>query len=138
MGGDVEQEVERMARLVANLLQFSRSGNEQASTVNVPDELLMTTELTQHHLKRRGIEIKLEFESDLPAIFADRQKLRQVFLNLFTNAGDAMHGGGTLTTRVRRSSSSFARTPRSPKWPTNGSGRTSRRWACPRRRFRAS
>ena len=37
----------------------------------------------------------------VPVIFADRQQLRQVLLNLFTNAGDAMPGGGRLTTRVR-------------------------------------
>jgi signal transduction histidine kinase len=42
----------------------------------------------------------------LPEIFADRQKLRQVFLNLFTNAGDAMSQGGKLMARVRRIESS--------------------------------
>jgi signal transduction histidine kinase len=36
---------------------------------------------------------------DTPTIHADRQKLRQVFLNLLTNAGDAMLQGGTLTLR---------------------------------------
>ncbi|MCE9529753.1 MAG: PAS domain S-box protein [Planctomycetes bacterium] len=98
----VEQEVERMARLVANLLQFSRHGREQISTVNVDEEIRMTAELTQHFLKRRSIEISTHFEEGLPTIFADRQKLRQVFLNLFTNAGDAMPHGGKLVTRVRK------------------------------------
>jgi len=102
----VEQEVERMAHLVANLLQFSRHGREQVSTVNVDEEIRMTIELTQHLLKRRGIEISTHFEDMLPPIFADRQKLRQVFLNLFTNAGDAMPQGGKLAARVRRVESS--------------------------------
>ena len=101
----VEQEIERMAHLVANLLQFSRHGKEHVSTVQLDDEIRMTLELTLHHLRRRGIEIVQDFETDLPAIFGDRQKLRQVFLNLFTNAGDAMPGGGKLTIRARRGQS---------------------------------
>jgi PAS domain S-box-containing protein len=96
----VEQEVERMAHLVSNLLQFSRQGKEQISTVRVDDEIRTTLELTLHHLRRRGIEIAQEYEASLPAVFADRQKLRQVFLNLLTNAGDAMPKGGRLTIRA--------------------------------------
>jgi two-component system, LuxR family, sensor kinase FixL len=102
--GIVEQEVERMAHLVSNLLQFSRAGSEQASTVEVPQEIQMTLELVLHNLRRRGIEVVQDLEPGLPAIFADRQKLRQVFLNLLTNAGDAMPDGGKLTIRARRDS----------------------------------
>jgi signal transduction histidine kinase len=97
----IDQEIARMARLVGNLLQFSRAGREQVSTVDVCDEVTKTIELTEHHLKRRGIRPEPEFAREVPAIYADRQHLRQVFLNLFTNAADAMPGGGRLIARVR-------------------------------------
>jgi PAS domain S-box-containing protein len=97
----VDQEVERMAGLVSNLLQFSRAGRDQVSTVNVCEEVTRTADLTRHHLRRRGVELVTEFDPAVPTIFADRQQLRQVLLNLFTNAGDAMTAGGRLTTRVR-------------------------------------
>jgi PAS domain S-box-containing protein len=97
----VEQEVSRMARLVGNLLQFSRAGREQVSTVNVCEEIDKTIELTDYHLIRRGVRIEPDYQLGVPPIFADRQQLRQVFLNLFTNAGDAMHEGGVLVPRVR-------------------------------------
>ena len=97
----VDQEVERMAGLVSNLLQFSRAGRDQVSTVDVCEEVRRTADLTRHHLRRRGVDIVTEFDSRVPMIYADRQQLRQVLLNLFTNAGDAMAGGGRLTTRVR-------------------------------------
>jgi signal transduction histidine kinase len=96
----VDQEVERMAKLVGHLLHFSRAGRAEVSTINVPDEVRKTIELTEPHLRRRGVRVAPEFDP-VPDIFADRQQLRQVLLNLFTNAGDAMPQGGRLTPRVR-------------------------------------
>ena len=96
----VEQEVDRMADLVANLLQFSRRGHQRASSVDVGEDLVKTLELVQHNFRSHQIRVVQEITPDVPVIQADRQLLRQVFLNLLTNAGDAMHEGGTLTLRV--------------------------------------
>ena len=92
----IDHEVERMARLVANLLQFSRPGRDQVSTVDVTDEVMRTIELTEHYFRHRGVGVQSDFHPSVPDIFADRQQLRQVLLNLFTNAADAMVEGGTL------------------------------------------
>jgi signal transduction histidine kinase len=96
-----EQEVERMGKLVSNLLHFSRAGRDQVSTVVVPAEVEKTIELTEPHMRRRGITVGPELHPAVPDIYADRQQLRQLLLNLFTNAADAMAGGGRLTPRVR-------------------------------------
>jgi PAS domain S-box-containing protein len=96
----IQQETKRMGDLVANLLQFSRRGREEASTVDVRQELSKAVELIHHHLRKRLITVVQELASDTPTLYADRQKLRQVFLNLLTNAADAMPGGGTLTLRT--------------------------------------
>jgi signal transduction histidine kinase len=97
----VEQEVDRMARLVGNLLQFSRAGVDKVSTVDVGEEVRRTLELVEHHLRKHRIRTEPDFAPALPAIYADRQQLRQVLLNLFTNAVDAMPEGGRLIPRVR-------------------------------------
>ena len=97
----VDTEVERMANLVSNLLEFTRAGKGRASTVDLGDEATKTIELTDHHLARKGVRVMPEIASGIPVIWADRQHLRQVLLNLFTNAGDAMPNGGELTVRVR-------------------------------------
>ena len=96
----IGQEIERMGNLVTNLLQFSRRSRQQISTVDVREEIEKTFELLEYHLRKNNVKVIREFAPDVPFIHADRQQLRQLFLNLFTNAGDAMPQGGTLTVRV--------------------------------------
>ncbi|OQW99039.1 MAG: hypothetical protein BWK74_03130 [Desulfobacteraceae bacterium A6] len=98
----IGQEVERMGNLVSNLLQFSRRSQQQISTVNVCDEIEKTLELIHFQLRKRNIGVERKFEPGVPPIHADRQQLRQLFLNLFMNASDAMPEGGTLTIRVTK------------------------------------
>ena len=94
-------EVERMASLVTNLLQFTRRNYRQVSTVDVADEIMKSIDLISYYLRNRRIQVMTEFHNPLPAIHADRQQLRQVFLNLMTNASDAMPEGGQLMMRVQ-------------------------------------
>jgi len=96
----VEQELDRMAGLVANLLHFSRPGKEEVSSVDVCAEARRTLDLMHPHLKKRGVEVRQELAAESVNVHADRQKLRQVFLNLVSNASDAMGDGGRLTLRV--------------------------------------
>jgi signal transduction histidine kinase/CheY-like chemotaxis protein len=96
----VEQEVDRMGSLVANLLQFSRRSQREISTLDVCKEIDSALELLYYHLRKRGISVAREFSQNVPHIHADRQQLRQLFINLFTNSSDAMLQKGTLTIRV--------------------------------------
>ena len=97
----IEQEVERMATLVSNLLLFSRRGNPQIATVDLCEELTSSLDFIQYHLRSHNIDIVKDCAPVLPTIQADRQQLRQVFLNLISNSSDAMPQGGTLTVRSR-------------------------------------
>jgi PAS domain S-box-containing protein len=96
----ISQEVDRMARLVNNLLQFSRRSHRQISTVDAREELSGAVDLIDYHFRSHRIEVAFAFPDSLPMIHADRQQLRQLFLNLLTNASDAMPDGGTLTIRA--------------------------------------
>lgn len=96
----VMSEVERMANLVTNLLQFTRRHHQQVSTIDVRDEISRSIDLISYYLRNRKIEVVKNFDASLSSVHADRQQLRQVFLNLMTNAGDSMPEGGVLTVRV--------------------------------------
>lgn len=72
----IEQETERMARLIANLLQFSRRKAKQVSTLDICDEIDKTLELILYHLRKYGIVVTKQYEPGLPMIHFDRQELR--------------------------------------------------------------
>jgi PAS domain S-box-containing protein len=105
----IDQEVEGMATLVSNLLLFSRRSHQQTSTIDLVEELSNSFEFVHYHLRSHNITVVKEFATDLPSMHADRQQLRQVFLNLLTNASDAMPQGGSLTVRARKHSLENAR-----------------------------
>jgi PAS domain S-box-containing protein len=96
-------EVDRMASLVTNLLQFTRRSHRQISTVEVGSEIANSIDFVSYYLRNLKIAVVKQFEDSLPAIHADRQQLRQLFLNLVTNACDAMPTRGTLTVRAGNS-----------------------------------
>jgi signal transduction histidine kinase len=87
---------------VANLLQSSRKSTRQISSVDLAKEIVATLELVRSYVRNRQVEVVQELAPDLPLVPADRQLLRQLFLNLITNAADAMPNGGRLTIRIAR------------------------------------
>lgn len=97
----ISQEVDRMGTLVNNLLQFSRHSHRQISTVDLRQEIVKSVEFVHYHLRSGKIEVVREFADPLPTIQADHQQLRQLLLNLLTNASDAMPQGGTVTVRAQ-------------------------------------
>jgi C4-dicarboxylate-specific signal transduction histidine kinase len=95
----IENQCTRMTKIVSNLRTFARQSKfEYAETdINQPiDDALM---LLGEQLRAHNIKLKRELNSGLPKVLADANQLEQVFLNLISNAKDAMepNGGGTLT-----------------------------------------
>ncbi|HVQ37361.1 MAG TPA: ATP-binding protein [Pyrinomonadaceae bacterium] len=96
----LNEETSRMATLISNLLQFSRRSHAQISTLNLTETLSSAVSLIDYHLRSRNVKVIRDFAATLPPAQADRQQLMQVFLNLISNATDAMPDGGTLTLRT--------------------------------------
>ncbi len=96
----VGKEIDRIARLVRDMMQFSRKGEQQVSLVNPAVELERTLDLILYLLKKREIRVVKDFPVEVPLVRADPEQLQQTFLNLITNACDAMPSGGILTLRL--------------------------------------
>jgi signal transduction histidine kinase/HAMP domain-containing protein len=99
----IDEEVNRIARLVRQLLDLHRPVEHKVQPIDLNALLDDIVLLLEESLKRSGIVIERDFDQQLPWPVASADLLRQVFINLLRNAQDAMEGpGGTL--RLRTSS----------------------------------
>ncbi|MBA7675033.1 Adaptive-response sensory-kinase SasA [subsurface metagenome] len=77
---------------VKNLLDFNRPGGEQKQPTDVNIVIQNNLALLNSHLKRNKIKINLSLSKKMPRIKSSPQQLGQVFLNLVTNAVEAISG----------------------------------------------
>jgi two-component system NtrC family sensor kinase len=83
-------EARRASRIVQNLLTFARQHKPERTSTSVNQVLDDTLELRGYELRVRGIEVIRDYEEQVPETMADAHQLQQVFLNLITNAEQAM------------------------------------------------
>jgi two-component system NtrC family sensor kinase len=96
------REATRCKTIVNDLLNFSRQNDVLAQETDLNDLLQSMVEEASRKDLYRSMELATDFDPDLPPIQADPLQLHQVFLNLMSNAAEAMPGGGRLTLRTRR------------------------------------
>ena len=95
-------ESERAAKIVRNLLTFSRKRHTTRAMVDLNQVVRETLALRAYEQRVSNIAAIDGLATGLPAVFADAHHLQQVLLNLVINAEQAMltaHGRGTLVTR---------------------------------------
>jgi len=94
-------EIERLEVLVGELLHFSAANKLQLRPTILSEVLENSLFLVRKQCERQEIEITVAAVDDLPPLSLDADRLKQVFLNLFSNAIDAMPTGGRLHIDIR-------------------------------------
>ena len=95
----IQQNANRAANLVRQLLAFSRQQTLHPRVLNITDVLVDLSYLLRR-LIGENIELKVMHGRELGRVKVDQGQLEQVIINLAVNARDAMPGGGRLTTRT--------------------------------------
>jgi len=90
------QEADRVAKIVSNLLSFSRPAPPTVKRVTVDGLINEVVELVEYQLRNRRIQVERQFQRDVPEVAVDPSSMKQVLLNLIINAKQAMPEGGRL------------------------------------------
>ena len=91
----VEKQTKVCRKIVADLLGFSRQGQSDKREMCFNNSVMESVSLVRHSFELDRVEIVTRLDDSFPIIYADPEKLKQVWINLLTNAKDAMpeHGG---------------------------------------------
>jgi len=93
--------VDRLNEVVSRLLHFARVDNDERQPVSVNSVLTETLELLEAQGASQSVAIERDFDLSVPSVSGSASALRHVFLNLATNALQAMPQGGRLHCRTR-------------------------------------
>ena len=94
------QEVQRLNSLLMDYRSFARPLhlNLEATDLRRAVQEVLTPSMRSY--RDSGIKVNVQFSEDLPLIRADKERIKQVVLNLSKNAVEAMPGGGELTLKA--------------------------------------
>ena len=88
-------------RIFGGMLSFSRGAARRTGYAHVRRAIDTASAILKYGLGRSGIELAIDVPDDLPPVACSQSDLEQVFLNLLTNAREAMPRGGRITIEAR-------------------------------------
>jgi len=98
----MEKQAKVCRKIVADLLGFSRQTGSSKLEMCFNNSLMEAISLVRHTFGLDKVYIMTDLDERMPIIYGDPEKLKQVWINLLTNARDAMaDGGGLLMVRSR-------------------------------------
>ena len=110
----IELAAQRAAELVRQLLTYAGRAEPRVETMYISDVITEIRRLVDASLSKKA-ELVLDLDDDLPPVEVDGTQMRQVVMNLITNASDAL-GGEAGVIRVQSTLVSFDQSPAGPGW----------------------
>lgn len=103
--GEIVSCADKMAGIIEYMRAFIRKSNEGHELVDIHVPIEESLKMLSRQYAMRGIEIKREFDLAIPQVYANPLQIEQVFINLASNARDAIEatgrGKGTVSITTR-------------------------------------
>ena len=97
----IEKQTKICRRVVADLLGFSRQMDSRMEEMDLNASIAEVVQLVRHPFKQNWIDIQTSLDPEVPPIVGDREKLKQVWINLLNNAFDAIGQDGAIWVKTR-------------------------------------
>jgi two-component system, NtrC family, sensor kinase len=97
----IQREVHRCKGITDGLLDFSRPKPKTKTSVDLNVAIEKTLDLVKHHPRFRRVEVGVEADEHLAAVWANEEQMVQVFIALLLNALDAIEDKGVVSIRTR-------------------------------------
>jgi len=92
----IHQEVQRLEKFLSDMSTYTKGAPPQKTVGDLPALVREVGELMDSAFKERGVDFHLNTSSEVPAFAFDPGQIRQVLINLYKNALEAMPQGGEL------------------------------------------
>jgi len=92
----IDHHLERIRKVIHNMLGYARRMEPRFEEVDINETLDRTIDLLENYALVNNINIQTDLSSSLPIIANDKAQLQQVFLNLISNAIDAISKDGLI------------------------------------------
>lgn len=90
VAGEISGHVDRASGIINHLREFSRVSTPVKSPLNINGPIRDVFKVLGQQLRLHQVDVRLELAENLPPVMADHNRLEQVFINLVTNALDAI------------------------------------------------
>ena len=97
------EQVQKATEIISHLRTFGRAAPVTLEAVDVDEVIERSLSLMHEQLRLRGIEVELDLCPDQLIVFGNPIQLEQVFINLLTNARDALDEAATRRVRIESS-----------------------------------
>ena len=94
------QEVDRLNRVVGQLLEFARPISIEPKEISLNALLSDAVRLIEDRAAEKNISVKTHIKTQIDTAWGDADRINQILLNLFLNAVDAMENGGELDVEI--------------------------------------
>lgn len=87
---DIEMQIKRMTKIIQHIRTFARQDTLKFIQVDLKETVLSALSLLSEQLRIQSVDVEIEIDDNLPKIVGEPYQLEQVWINLISNARDAM------------------------------------------------